>query len=82
MILAGAAVVSVAVIAGGIRGITGLISSRNNDSAQKTTADNKNPEGTGTGETKETNETQSKGADVLAELLKGDCASSSSDKMQ
>ena len=67
MILAGTAVVSVAVIAGGIRGITGFISSRNNDSAQKTTADNKNAEGTGTGETKETKETQSKGADVLAE---------------
>mgnify|MGYP002544797542 CR=1 FL=1 len=97
MILAGAAVVSVAVIAGGIRGITGFISSRNNDSAQKTTADNKNPEGTGTGETEETKETQSKGADVLAEaalkaaqydydgaieLLKGDSSYSSSDKMQ
>lgn len=97
MILAGAAVVSVAVIAGGIRGITGFISSRNNDSAQKTTADNKNPEGTGTGETEETKETQSKGSDVLAEaalkaaqydydgaieLLKGDSSYSSSDKMQ
>ena len=97
MILAGAAVVSVAVIAGGIRGITGFISSRNDDSAQKTTADNKNPEGTGTGETEETKETQSKGADVLAEaalkaaqydydgaieLLKGDSSYSSSDKMQ
>ena len=42
--------VSVAVIAGGQSEESQVLSvSRNNDSAQKTTADNKNPEGTGTG---------------------------------